>query len=163
MSDRTGKTMSEANDVSGDPIPGLTDPIIKPPTSLRARLDLGESPIHNFDGDRLNQFRLTALATGGQPLSGDDATGVLIDLRYWYAHRITLQGKTPGELVDCDRVAMIDKSQVVYAFVSSGVIDAIDMIRSIFGDGPYDDAVKFRIRAVLTRKGNRTYTIDPVS
>jgi hypothetical protein len=120
----------------------------------------GDAIVHNFDGDKMAQYRLTALATGGacQPYESMPPDG--IDLRYWFCHRVEMVAKT-GEIITPIRTALIDKSGAAYSFVSDGVARELDTLRSLFGEGPYTDPMPIKVGKIKTRSGGYTYVMGP--
>lgn len=131
--------------------------------SIRSRLDDGSGPIHNFDGDKQAQWKLTALATGGSCKEGSAMDGEIIDLKYYYCHTVQMVSQKTGDIIDAMRCVLISKDGTAWRFVSGTVIDALDNLRSIFGDGPYTDPVKFTIEPLKSRTGNQIYNLVPHS
>lgn len=132
------------------------------PRTLRQRLVDGETPIHNFQGDGLEKWQFLARMTGSDTLKSNDAIGKMVDPTLWYVHLIEMEDKKTGELTMQPRVAIMARGGQVYSFVSWGIVDALDTLREVFGDGPYDERVKFTVEQVNTRGGNRTFAFKPI-
>ena len=127
--------------------------------TIRHRIDGGSPPIHNFDGDKLAQFRLITLATSGLCKPGKDALNQPIDLKYFYCHLVEMEAKVGGELFDAYRVVLVDKAGDAYGFVSTGILDGLETVIQCFGVGPWTDPMVVKIMETNTRKGNRTYNL----
>jgi hypothetical protein len=132
------------------------------PRTLRQRLVDGETPIHNFQGEGLEKWQFLARMTGSDTLKSNDAIGKMVDPTLWYVHLIEMEDKKTGELTMQPRVAIMARGGQVYSFVSWGIVDALDTLREVFGDGPYDERVKFTVEQVNTRGGNRTFAFKPI-
>jgi hypothetical protein len=122
--------------------------------------DNGAAIIHNFDGDKMDQYRLTAIATGGacQPFEAIPVDG--LDLKYWFCHRAEMVSKT-GEIITPVRTVLIDKGGNAFSFVSDGIARELDTLRTLFGDGPYTDPMKVKVSKIKTRSGGHTYCMGP--
>lgn len=128
---------------------------------LLARLQSGESPIHNFGGTPSDQWRLIAAATGATAKPISENTNVSINLRYWFAHLIELVNQKTGEMTEVPRLVMFDKDGECYSAVSDSLLSQIDNIIASFGEGPYDDIVKFKVVSARTRSGGNIYNVVP--
>jgi hypothetical protein len=129
--------------------------------TLRSRLANGEGPLHNFVGNTQELWAFTARMTGGDARKGGESLGEIITLKSYYCHNIEMENQKTGEIITVPRTALMDQNGTVFTFVSGGIVDALDTVRSIFGDGPYGNDVRFKVRQVRTRSGGNTYTIDP--
>jgi hypothetical protein len=154
----------KANDASNEvsEAQNRQNPTPAPGKTIRFRLQNGEGPFHNFVGDTQELWRFIAKMTGGDSIKGADCLGSIIELKHYYVHNIEMENRNTGELITVPRTALMDSEGKVYTFVSNGIVDAIDTIRSIFGDGPYASNVKFKVISVRTRIGSTTYSIVPV-
>lgn len=123
-------------------------------------IDGGDAIVHNFDGGKMVQYRLTALATGGACRKFDDMPKGGIDLRYWFCHRVEMVAKT-GEIMTPIRTVLITKDGDAYSFVSDGIARELDTLRSLFGDGPYADPMAIKVEKIPTRNGGHTYSMGP--
>lgn len=117
--------------------------------------------IHNFDGDRQNRWRLTAIASSSEPLGFDQIPAEGLSIKYFYANPVEID-KGQGEYVDATRVVLIDPVGRAYAFVSQGIAKGLGQIISIFGWGPYDPPLRCRVTATKTKRGH-IYNIVPLS
>lgn len=88
--------------------------------------------------------------------------GEIIDLAYYYCHIVPMVSQKTGDTIDAWRCVLIDKNGTAWRFVSTTVIDAIDNLRSIFGDGPYVEPVKFTLQRGTARSGNQVYSLVPI-
>lgn len=120
----------------------------------------GAAIVHNFDGDKVAQYRLTALATGGACVSFDEMPNPF-DLKYWFCHRVDMVAQKSGEIITPIRTVLIDKSGKAVSFVSDGIAKELDTLRSIFGDGPYTEPMQVRLQRIKTRAGTFTYSMGP--
>jgi len=116
----------------------------------------------NFDGDKVNQYRLTALACGADCGKFENMPPDGIDLRYAYCHVIEMESSRGGEIINPIRTALVDKSGAAYGFVSDYLARELDTLRSVFGDGPWSEPLKIKVSVTNTRRGFRVYTIAPV-
>lgn len=118
-------------------------------------------PVHNFDGDQSNQWKLSATATGGQHLGLDDVVDKPFGCKYWYMHKIELPGKTDGEYSDAVRTCFIAEDGTSVACLSTGVAQGLANMVSHMGSGPYVPELRLRIVKVKTRRGYNTYNLIP--
>lgn len=123
-------------------------------------VDNGDAIVHNFDGNPLNQYRLTAIATGGACLPFEKMPDPF-DLKYWFCHRIEMSAQNTGEFIQPIRTVLIDKKSNAVSFVSDGIARELDTLRSIFGDGPYTEAMVVKVEKIQTRSKTSTYTMGP--
>jgi hypothetical protein len=123
--------------------------------------DTAAAPIHNFEGDGMEQWRWTALAKNGVHGKIEDARGKDIPLRYFYVHPVRINGPTAGEIVDTVRCVLFSTAGVSYAFVSEGVAQSLaDLVQAI-GFGPWETPPLIQIKEGTTRQGRRFYSIVP--
>lgn len=134
----------------------------KKPRTLRERLDDGEAFITNFEGDQAATWKFTAAVCGGDVSRVADNPGAEINLRYYYVHRIEMVNSKTGEINDCVRIAMVDQDGKVFTAVSDGVLNGLEIIRGIFGDGPWTGNVCCTVKQVQTGNRNRTYNLVPI-
>lgn len=117
---------------------------------------------HNFIGSKMEQYKLTALACGGSAKGFDDFPPAGIDLKYYFCHMVEMVNRKTGEVIDACRIALIDKQDNVYSFVSDNLSRELDTLRSFFGNGPYLDDMVITVEKIKTRSGMSTYVIKPV-
>ena len=85
----------------------------------------------------------------------------------YYLGRANVRNEETGEIVECLRTVLIDKSGKTYVAVSQGITSALSKVFSIVGmpDGGawHKDPVKMKIKQVKTRNGmNKVNTIELV-
>lgn len=141
----TSMMVSDANDFASAPLVSAERPDV----------------FCNFDGDKMDKYRLACLATGPDCKSFEDLGDNALALRYWFVHRCQLNGETQGEIVDAVRTVLIDDNNVAYAFVSDGIVAALQTFVKVVGPGPYDPAIQIRIVRVKTRLGRQLYKFAP--
>lgn len=130
--------------------------------TIEAQLQIDHLPsVNNFDGDKVNQWRLTSLACGGGCRDFAAMDGKPIDLKYYYCHQIEIVRQESGEIINPIRCVLIDKGGNAYGFVSEYIARELDTIIEIFGPGPYTEPMSIIVKQVNTRKGNRIYTVSP--
>jgi hypothetical protein len=74
---------------------------------------------------------------------------------------VELQNQKTGEITTATRVVLVDSGGEVHTAVSDGIVNGLDIIRKIYGEGPYDGQVVAKVVQVNTRGGNRTYNLVP--
>ena len=122
-----------------------------------------ESPLivaHNFSGPPEQQMALEMAATGPDSLAGGEMIGQMVEIEFWYAHRVTIEGKD-GELVDCARTVLITKEGVAIRFVSQGVYDALRLLVKYYGRKKFDPPLKMVIKSVKCGAKNHMLTLSP--
>lgn len=131
-------------------------------TILSYLTDDKQPNFHNFVGTKMEQYKLTALACGGSAKGFDDFPPEGIDLKYYFCHMVEMVNKKTGEVIDACRIALIDKDDNVYSFVSDNLSRELDTLRSFFGNGPYIEPMIIVVEKIKTRSGMSTYVIKPV-
>lgn len=129
--------------------------------TLRSMLADGKAYVTNFKGDPQKTFEFLAKVQGGNSHKMTDESGSSIDVRYWFAHKVELESKATGELTEVIRVALVDGVGEAWTAVSDGIVNGIDMLRQVFGDGPYTGQVVIKVQKVRTNSGMTTYNIVP--
>lgn len=119
--------------------------------------------LHNFTGDKMQQFRMIAKATGGQLKGFDDLKGNPIDIQNFFIHAVQLSGSPPGEVIDATRTVLVDSSGEMYAFVSDGIAKSLGRIVSAFGMGPWPSPFKFDVLKLKASGKNFTYALVPAA
>lgn len=122
--------------------------------------DAGPACIHNFDGDPRQQWLLSTLATGDDVADGEKCLGVVMPLKYWYCHLVTVTTDT-GDEVTQPRVVLITDKHDAYGFVSQGIFDYLRLLVHHMGEGPYDPPLLVAVKQIKTRRGFRYYTLEP--
>lgn len=124
-------------------------------------LEDGEAIVHNFKGEPMDIYRMTALATGGACRGFDAMPPDGIDLLNWFCHRVEMKSQH-GEFITPIRTVLIDKDGAAYSFVSDGIARELDTLRSVFGDGPYTGPMHVKVSKIQTRGKTTTYVMGPV-
>lgn len=115
--------------------------------------------LHNFKGTKEEIWRMTALATGPDVKTIDSLAGGAIVTKWFYAHRITIAGDEPGEMIDAVRCVLITPDKQAYAFVSDGIARDLAGIIQAFGLDPLDPPLELTPTRVKTRRGFYTYKL----
>ena len=118
-------------------------------------------PIHNFSGDAMAVWRLTAKATGLTLKSDDIVAGAAIGIKYFYMHYVEMVAREGDKINSVVRTALIDADGTAYSFVSTGVAQGIMQLVQSLGSGPYDPAVRVQLQEIRTRHGHRTLLLVP--
>ena len=130
--------------------------------SITAKLDSGQfRSVHNFDGDKMQVWKLSSKACGPDCKQFKDIPDVGIDLHYFYCHRVEMVSSRDGEIVEPIRVVLIDKDGTCYGFVSDFLVRELDTLIETWGNGPWYEPLKIRVVSAQSRKGNRFYSIQP--
>jgi hypothetical protein len=122
---------------------------------------LGRAGLHNFDGDRMQVWKMASLATGPACHSVQDIPAGGILLKYFYAHRIELVDTKDGQINDVCRCVIITPENIAYAFISEGIARDLAQIISTFGLKAYDPPIPVGVQLVKTRRGFMTYRLVP--
>lgn len=142
---------------------GLQGQTVLPAVMQQVLGDLAAQPFHNFDGDKMNKWRLASIATGPDVLKSSDIINKTFKLRYFYAHKVEIMSDQGGELFDAVRCVLIDDQDQAVGFVSDGLAKDLAMIVGMFGLGPYNPPIPVEVVQIQTRKGFRTYQLRPAS
>ena len=116
---------------------------------------------NNFEGTPQELMLLELAATGPESVSGGDMVGSVIEVEYWYAHRVEIEDKN-GELIQAPRVVLIQPNGSAIKFLSGGVFDTLRLIVKYAGRRRWKPALKFTIKEVKTRSGFKMLTLSPV-
>lgn len=122
---------------------------------------IGVPNLNNFDGDKMNQYRLTALANSPDALDAKALGETAIEIRYFHAKQVELMGNAPGEITGAIRVALITHDGKVYAFVSDGVAASLGELVQLLGYKPWPAGMPIKLRQIKTRRGFYTYRLVP--
>jgi Phage Single-stranded DNA-binding protein len=115
--------------------------------------------IHNFDGNELQRWRLTAIASSSEPKKFTDLGGGVLAIKYFYAHPVQVI-RLDGEVIDATRVVLFQPDESAFAFVSQGIAKGLGQIISIFGWGPYNPPIECRVSQTATKSGH-IYNLVP--
>ena len=130
--------------------------------TIAARLDRGEPFVHNFDGDKREQYKKVAIACGSAPMKSTESTGRVVDLQYYFAHRVLMTDPKTGEEFDQLRIVIFDKNGDTYSFASAGIADSLNLIIGVFGNGPWSEPMEHKITSSRTNSGRNMLSLVPV-
>lgn len=77
-------------------------------------------------------------------------------LWHWAVKRISLTDQDTEQTFPHLRLVLIDPDGETLAFVSTGVVQSLDLIRTLRGDGPYVPPIPVVVSPVKTRLGFQT-------
>lgn len=117
--------------------------------------------LHNFTGDPRQVWGMIARCEGGDVIDRDSLGDKPFPLRHFYIHKVTVNGKAPGELSEAIRTVMIGPKGEMVGFVSEGIAKSIARIIQTFGLGPYDPPINVKVATVKVSSGHRTFAIVP--
>lgn len=69
----------------------------------------------------------------------------------WFAKRVILLNEETGAPATCVRITLIDPTFATLHFVSNGITESLDMIRSLRGDGPYEPPLPVVFSEISTK------------
>lgn len=114
----------------------------------------------NFDGTPNERWRLSALATGPSCGKGDEWIGKEFQIRYWFRHWVDL-AQEDGSTKSAQRTVLISPHGEMIGFVSDGVSNSLDLLRTYLGDGPYEQPVVVVIVQVKSKGGRKFLALEP--
>ena len=117
---------------------------------------------HNFNGSQDEQWAMAAKCAGSDCENASEHINQVLCIKYWYHHRVEITDQDTGEIRECDRVVLISADGEFISFVSAGVMAGLQLIRQFKGDGPYDPAVRVKLKQNLTRSGHTINDLEPV-
>lgn len=132
-------------------------------TSLRVAFSDPErrpSIITNLKGDRDAIAKVMMKTLGNADFRAEDLFGVEFPLVNYVCTPMTFEDEATGEVRDGVRTILIDSVGSMASFGSEGIVRALDLLRSIFGDGPWSPALVVSVKQLTTRKSRRTYTLE---
>lgn len=98
------------------------------------------------------------LGSQGEPDLVPDAIGDgIVEIAYWLVKRVVRTDEQTGEVKISARTTLVGPDGVTFGCESSGVIESLDLIRQIYGDGPYDPPIRCKLASSKTRHGGRYY------
>lgn len=161
--------MSQAQqEVSGDP------PILHPSTEIAKRIEntavsriegllgtIGHQALHNFVGTPHDVWVSTSRALSPDVLGIEACRDNTLEVVNFYAHRVTINGPTAGELIDVTRCVLCTASGHMFAFISEGIAADLARMIYVFGLEPWTPPVKVKVTEVKTRRGFKTYRLVP--
>lgn len=132
-----------------------------PVPSIGKMLENGAANIHNFVGDRESTYKFVAKACGPDTIRSKESIDKVIDIKYYLAHNVEMVDRKAGEIQDQIRIVLVTKDDKFYSFVSGGIVGAIDLIRSTFGDVPWETELRHRVVEHQTRSGMTMLSLVP--
>jgi len=133
-------------------------PAETPPLTRIVSADyVGPKTITNVDlGDPIGAKIL--LGSQGEPDLVPDAIGDgIVEIAYWLVKQVVRTDEQTGEVKISARTTLIGPDGVSFGCESSGVIESLDLIRQVYGDGPYDPPIRCKLASSKTRHGGRYY------
>jgi hypothetical protein len=124
--------------------------------------DVAHLAVHNFTGDQMRIYQMTALATSGGIRSRDIPPDAIVPVKHWYMHWIEMQNSSTGDAQDQIRVALITPTNEVYGFVSTGIAQAVLQMVEAFGVKPFHPPIEVYVKRMETRRGMTILTLIPV-
>lgn len=145
----TGGALSLTS-ILGNPIEGLT----RDDTPIGSR-------VMNFGPETPDWARLMFASEDQPTKSADQFRDVPFNLKYWAAKAVELESPETKETYRAVRLILIDPEGETISFASVGANTSLDVIRSVYGDGPYDPPIPVLCREEKTRSGRRVWRIRP--
>jgi hypothetical protein len=143
------------------PVPASVNVVL--PADVAAFMkDTSHLAVHNFTGDQMRIYQMTALATSGGIRSKDIPPDAVVSVKHWYMHWIEMMNGNTGDTQDQIRVALITPANEVYGFVSSGIAQAVLQMVEAFGVKPFDPPIDVNVKRMETRRGMTMLTLVPV-
>jgi len=124
--------------------------------------DVAHPAVHNFTGDAMRVYQMTALATAGGIRSRDIPPDAVIAVKHWYMHWIEMQNSSTGDSQDQIRVALITPTNEVYGFVSTGIAQSLLLAVESFGVKTFNPPLQVTVKRQETRRGMTMLTLVPV-
>jgi hypothetical protein len=83
-------------------------------------------------------------------------------LRTWGAQKVLLPETAEREEREAVRVVLIDPTGDTLSFVSVGVVNSLDLIRALRGDGPFEPALPIVVVQIKTGVGRQILKLRPI-
>lgn len=150
--------MSEGNAVAR--IEGATAPVTTAGSIFDNQGDFGLQLWSSFPPDEAG--KVIGLVQGkATPLS--ELIGKEIAVRHIVAHRVELVDEDTGEISTGDRIVLVDSAGQAYGSVSDGIRRSLSLIMQVYGKPPWTPPLRLSVDQLNTRKGRRTYVLNPVT
>ncbi len=91
----------------------------------------------------------------------DQFTQAPFNLVAWVAKAVELPDQETGETIRAARLVLIDDHGETVSFASIGAVSSLDLLRHLWGDGPYDPARPVVFKREKTRLGRQLWRIRP--
>jgi len=82
-------------------------------------------------------------------------------LRAWAAKKVMVNPQDGGDPITQVRVTLIDPDGDTMSFVSNGVLGSLDLLRTIYGDGPYNPPLALVTERIKTRGPGHVWKLRP--
>lgn len=117
--------------------------------------------LHNFGGSPSENWKLMAMGQNGSSPGSDLDKDSVIQLRYFYMHRVTMVDPKNGEITNPIRTVLYDANGQMWHFVSDGIAKAVGQLIQAFGVNEFAPPVPIKIVELRTRSGHRTLSLIP--
>lgn len=84
-------------------------------------------------------------------------------LSHWIAKKIELADNETGEVQKMIRLVLISPEKETLDFVSIGAVASLDLIRTLYGDGPFDPPLPLIVKLEKTRSGFNLLRLRPAA
>jgi hypothetical protein len=115
---------------------------------------------HNFNGDPLEQWRLSSAATSVECKAGSEIVDQVFGLKNWFCHKVTISNDG-GSNVDTVRTVLMDSAGNAYGFVSQGVYKSLRIMISHMGTNEFDPPIPIVVKSSKRAGGRKYYSIEP--
>jgi len=82
-------------------------------------------------------------------------------LKLWAVRKVHLPAKEDREETDAIRTVLIDPEGETLVFASKGVMESLDLLRTLVGDGPYDPAIPVIVKRTELGGGRQLLKLRP--
>lgn len=91
----------------------------------------------------------------------DQFTQAPFNLVSWVAKAVELPDQETGETIRAARLVLIDDHGDTVSFASIGAVASLDLLRTLWGDGPFDPPRPVLFKREKTRLGRQLWRIRP--
>ena len=147
---KAGQTAVRLSEMVAAPISSLLD------DSVRDNSYLLGFPVDTPEGKAM----LFAMESDGTE-KVEDYRDKPFPLIAWGCKRVPLYDDQSREYVPVIRTVLIGTGGITLAVVSDGIAASLDLIRALYGDGPFQPALSVIIKEARTRRGHRLYKLIP--
>jgi hypothetical protein len=91
----------------------------------------------------------------------DQFTQAPFNLVSWVAKAVELPDQETGETIRAVRLVLIDDHGDTVSFASIGAVASLDLLRTLWGDGPFDPPRPVLFKREKTRLGRQLWRIRP--
>lgn len=118
---------------------------------------------HNFTGDKRQMWKMIALCKGASPRPLSEHIGEVINLRYYYVHKVDIFDKKSNKNVPGIRSVLIDDEGNMFDCAANGVAQSLADIVASNGGGEFDPPYSVIATKVKTRMGFDTLVLEPAA